>query len=241
MQFNPDSPETLPLSAAERHLMDKRPDTDREARLQEIRDQLALHSPADPASDLALPTAQLRLESAGLMLDLDLKEQAWQSARACIETFIAHQHFEDAALACQYVYLADHDDAIAAIGQAAWLSVTYPVNPHLTANVLELIINEMPDESDGAAVAAATAHYVVDMRCMANEQDELRLFTGSMLARVARRHSNIETQQMFDLWVERLELDVPEKFLVRLRNVIDVMVQQDWWFDRDVLQAALPD
>ena len=37
-----------------------------------------------------------------------------------------------------------------------------------------------------------------------------------------------------------LELGDPEKFLVRLRNVVDVLVQDDWWFDREELQRNLP-
>ena len=118
--------------------------------------------------------------------------------------------------------------------------MTYPVDPHLTANILNHIIDETPDESDGAAVAAAAAHFVADLRCTDQNRDELRLFTGANLARVARRHSNITTQQDFDQWVDRMELDQPDKFLVRLRNVIDVMVQFDWWFDREHLASELP-
>ena len=41
--------------------------------------------------------------------------------------------------------------------------------------------------------------------------------------------------------MKRLELDNPEKFLVRLRNVVDVLVQEDWWFDREQLQTEIPD
>jgi len=36
-------------------------------------------------------------------------------------------------------------------------------------------------------------------------------------------------------------LNDPDKFLVRLRNVVDVLVQDDWWFDRDALHAQLPE
>jgi hypothetical protein len=243
MHFNPDLTENLSLSAAERKLVDKLPDADSESRLRSLEEQISAFTlpVTDVHSQTASDIATQMLESAGLSLDLDRAEKAYEYARACVDIFIAHERFEDAALACQYVYLTEQADAVPALGQAAWLSVTYPVNPHLTANVMDLIINEMPDNSDGAAVAAATAHYVVDLRSNADEHGDLRLFTGAMLARVARRHSNIDSQQMFELWVERLELDDPAKFLGRLRNVVDVMVQDEWWFDRESLQAALPD
>jgi len=60
------------------------------------------------------------------------------------------------------------------------------------------------------------------------------------MADVARRLSNVDSQEAFDLWVEKLELNDPSKFLTRLRNVVDVLVQEDWWFDREELQNRLP-
>lgn len=234
-------PDTLKLSAAERRLLDDTTHADREQRLHTLLQTLEQTS-KDPGNPLiTLQRAELSLEIAGLQLDIDQRDNAWQHARPAVDTFVEHQQFEDAALAAQYVYLCDKEDAISAIGQAAWLAVTYPVRPQLTVNILDHIIDETPDDSDGAAVAAATAHYVADLRCSDKEHEQVKLFTGAMLARVARRHSNVENQQHFELWVERLQLDDPDKFFVRLRNVIDVMVQDDWWFDRDALTSALPD
>jgi len=229
----------LNWSDAERQLLDRASPADRELRLQDLQEQLQ-GLPEDNQS-FELQRAIINLEIAGLQLDLDEKDDAWRRARSVVDVLISHQHFEDAALACQYVYLCNKEDAICAIGQSAWLSVTYPVNPHLTVNVLDHIIDETPDESDGAAVAAATAHYVADIRSNDDEHEQIKLFTGAMLARVARRHSNVESQDKFERWVRILELDEPEKFLVRLRNVIDVMVQEDWWFDREALTSAIPD
>ncbi len=61
-----------------------------------------------------------------------------------------------------------------------------------------------------------------------------------LLGSVARRHSGIEEQEDFQAWLEKLELNDPSKFLVRLRNVIDVLVQDDWWVDRVAIHAKLP-
>jgi len=184
--------------------------------------------------------AEVALQLAGRLLDSDLKADAHNHARPAVDTFLTHEDFENAARACQYVYLAEQEDSIPAIGQAAWLAVTYPIDPALSATILEHIVDETPDESDGAAVAAATAHFLTDLRAKDKQHEELSMFTGGLLARVARRHSEGESQEDFAAWVERMELDQPEKFLVRLRNVIDVMVQTDWWFDREALKAALP-
>jgi hypothetical protein len=225
--------DNLRLSAAESALMDDASYTDRQQRLD------ALLNAVDNTTD-ALERAVLNLEAAALQLDFDEKTNAADRLRGLVGLFIEHEQFERAAMACRYRYLCDQEDAVSAIGQAAWLAITYPVDPNLTISILDHIIDETPDESDGAAVAAATAHYVVDLRAPADEKAHLHHVTGSMLARVAKRHSHIEDQQHFDLWARTLELDEPEKFLVRMRNVIDVMVQQDWLFDREQLRDALP-
>ncbi len=232
-------PGSLPLSDVERQYLDDPGYTDRHLQLDQLLQALE-QSPETRDSGQQLDRAACRLKIAGLQLDLDDRDNAWQHAHSTIEVFIEQHRIEDAALAAQYIYLCDKDDAVSAIGQAAWLAVTFPVDPHLTVNILDHIVDETPDKSDGAAVAAATAHYVVDLRAEDNNREQLELASGSMLARVARRHSGIEDQQQFDVWVQTLELDDPEKFLIRLRNVIDVMVQDTWWFDREALSNTLP-
>jgi hypothetical protein len=227
----PDHSDSLSLSSAERNLMDDPAYPDRLERLDSLTAQT--QQTTDPVA-----LAPLKLEIAGLHLDLDDRDSAGAALHGLIDIFIEQQQFEQAARTCQYHYLCEGDNAVSAIGQAAWLSVTYPVDPHLTVSILDNIVDETPDESDGAAVAAATAAYVVDIRAPDNEH--LQYVTGAMLARVAKRHSHIDDQSQFEVWARTLEIDEPEKFLVRLRNVIDVMVQTDWWFDRDKLRGEIP-
>jgi len=227
---------TPAMSDQEKQLLDKTPDSLVEARLDDIQSRLTGIHDGETGQ-----RAQLQLEAAGLLLDLDRKDEALATVRPLIDVFVELASFEDAALACQYTYLAGDDDAISALGHAAWLAVTYPVDPGLTANILNHIVDETPDDADGAAVAAATAHYVADVRQHLNPSNDVELFTAGMLAQVAKRHSNVQSQEEFELWVQRLELDDPDKFLVRLRNVIDVLVQEDWWFDRDELRRQIAD
>ena len=72
---------------------------------------------------------------------------------------------------------------------------------------------ETPDNSDGGAVAAATACYLADLRSEGQQRENLLFFTHRLLTDVARRHSKVQEQDIFDFWVERLELNDPGKFL----------------------------
>jgi hypothetical protein len=139
------------------------------------------------------------------------------------------------------LYLSDQPDSLIALGNGIWLGVTFPIDPEISIHLLSHVIDDTPDDADGAAVAAATALFLADMRAEDGpDKERLVFFSNQLLGNVARRHSGIESQEQFALWVQRLELNDPDKFLVRLRNVIDVLAQDDWWVDRDALQNELP-
>ena len=46
---------------------------------------------------------------------------------------------------------------------------------------------------------------------------------------------------MIDMWVERLELNQPDKFLPRLGMMLDIIVGDNWWIDREALRDVLPE
>lgn len=184
--------------------------------------------------------ADLQLQVARTLVGLERGDEAWPLARAAFDHFVDSDHYELAADACDVLFQANQAQSIAALGQGIWLAVTCPIDPELTVELLNHVIEETPDESDGAAVAAATALFLADVRAHGRQREDLMFFATQLLGAVARRHSGIDSAEQLDSWMERLELKEPEKFLVRLRNVVDVLVQDDWWFDRAALQERLP-
>jgi hypothetical protein len=181
------------------------------------------------------------LELARVLVRLQRMPDAWEAAREAFDIYVQAENWDGAVQACDVLFAAEQPESLAALGQGIWLAVTYPIDPELTVAMLQHVIDETPADSDGAAVAAASAAYVVDLRMPEGKaRDDLMFYTSQMLANVARRHSDVHDQAAFDRWFKRLELDDPAKFLVRLRNVVDVLVQDNWWFDREALQAKLP-
>ena len=207
-----------------------------EARLTAQRERIIAES---ESSDL-LSLAKLRLDEGELLNALERGDEAWKIVRPIVDLFTDAGEWELAAEACDVLSQSEHDDALVALANGIWLSVTFPVDPQVSISLLQYIIDDTPDDSDGAAVAAAVANYLIDMRANDDTHNDLSFFGTQMMGDVARRHSQIESQEQFDLWKKRLELDDPAKFLVRLRNVLDVMAQDDWWVDRDALRDALP-
>jgi hypothetical protein len=184
--------------------------------------------------------ANLQLQMARTLVNLERGVEAWPLGRAAFEIFIESDQFELAADACDVLFQANHSQSLAALGQGIWLAVTCPIDPELTIELLSHVIEDTPDHADGAAVAATTALFLADVRGQGRQREDLMFFATQLLGSVARRHSQVDTPAQLDAWMEQLELKEPEKFLVRLRNVVDVLVQDDWWFDREALQERLP-
>jgi hypothetical protein len=118
-----------------------------------------------------------------------------------------------------------------------WLAVSFPVDPELTLAMLMHVVEETPDHSDGAALAAVAARYVIDLRADNAQHENLALFANHLIAQVAARHSNVRDQAALDQWMDRLELRDPQVFLPRLGQVVDIIVGDAWWFDRDELRS----
>ncbi len=208
-----------------------------ELRLAELQQQLA-QMPADAPLEQRL---QLELDSGYALLELNRFDEASTQARGLFERALAANQWQQAVEACDILFQSEQADSIPALAHGIWLGVTFPIDPELTVAMLQHLIDETPDRSDGAAVAAAVANYIVDLRADEQSRENLLFFTNQLLGQVARRHSQVEEQEIFDFWVQQLELDQPDKFLPRLAKVLDVLVQDKWWFDRDALRALIPD
>jgi len=231
-------PDRLEDTAAESLRKDLGQQAELEARLVELREALnRLPEGAPPAE-----RAELQLEMARALQTLERGEEAWPLVMTAFGIFAEINDWEKAADACDVAYQADQPDSLIALGHGIWIGVTFPIDPEISVYLLSHVIDDTPDDSDGAAVAAATACFLADVRAEEGpEKERLSFFAHQLLGKVARRHSEVETQEQFEFWIDKLELNDPDKFLVRLRNVVDVLVQDQWWIDREAIQASIPE
>ena len=231
-------PNQLPDTAAESLRKNLGQQAELEGRLVELRHQLDRLPESAPAAE----RATLQLEMARALQILERGQEAWPLAMSAFGIFADGQDWENAADACDVAYQCDQPDSLVALGHGIWIGVTFPIDPEITIHLLSHVVDDTPDDADGAAVAAATACFLADVRTDEGpDRERLLFFSQQLLGNVARRHSEVGTQAQFEHWIERLELNDPDKFLVRLRNVVDVLVQDQWWIDREAIQAQLPE
>ena len=185
--------------------------------------------------------ARVKLDIAETRLALLDTKNAWDTARPLFDVFIEQQAWQDAIETCDVLFQCEQPESLAALGNGVWLAVTYPVPAQLTVAMLQHIVDETPDDSDGGAVAAMAANYIADIRTEGKEHERLTFFTRQMLAAVAKRHRGIENDpEMINTWIEILELNDVDALLSRLATMLDAFVGDHWWVDRDALRAALP-
>ena len=211
-----------------------------QASLEELLAQHQQHLRELPADTDAGDRARVLLDIALALVGLGQNADAWSHAREAFDAFLFKECWNEAVAACQLMYQSNQDHSIAALGQGVWLAVTYPITPQLTVDMLHYIVDETPDNSDGAAVAAMLAHYIADLRTEGKEHEDLTFLTSQLVAQVAKRHRNIEGQEYLNTWIEILELNDTKTLLSRLATILDVIVGDQWWFDRDELRGRLP-
>ena len=210
---------------------------DTQALLNSQLERLAAMTEATPVEE----RYTLELDIASSQLALENKTEARDLAKACFEHFIEMSLWQKAVEACDVMFQCDLDDSIIALANGVWLAVTFPISAETSVAMLQHIIDETPDNSDGAAVAAITAHYLADIRCEGDKAESLKFLATQMIAQVAKRHSQVNDQEMLEFWIERMELKDPAIFLPKLAKVLDIISNDKWWYDRDKLRQLIPD
>ncbi len=184
--------------------------------------------------------AFILLRMADSEVGLKLNDLAWNHARRAFESFIENEEWEAAVEACNLLYQTEQPASICALGQGIWLAVTFPIDVTLSINMLTHIIDETPARSDGAAIAAITAHYIADIRTDEDKHTSISFLTNNILARVAESHSDVKDQHSLDIWLQKLELKDPEQFLPRLAKILNIITEDKWWYDKDKLREKIP-
>lgn len=199
---------------------------------------MQLRSDCDP-----LTRAELHLEIAEIMLEINeagMQHAAWGLSRDAFKLALQVEAWETAVKACDVLYRVELPASVPALGNGIWLAVTYPIDPALSILMLNHLIDATPEKADGAAIAAAVAHYLADVRLEGEKRESMMFLTSAMLGKVAERHSQVQSQAQMNLWMNRLQLLEPAVFLPRLGQVLEAIVEGQWWYDREWLRSQLP-
>lgn len=214
--------------------------TAQENTLQQNLDQYMQHFNALTENSDAVEKAKLMLDIAECHLGLDQQKEAHDWAEKTFLTFLKNHEWQFAVDCCDIIYNSAQDDSLIALGNGIWLAVTFPVDPNVSVQMLHHIVDETPDDSDGAAVAAMLAHYLAETRSNEKDYKNLTFLTNQITAQVAKRHRGIEDESTMQTWIKMYELDDVSKLLPKMAVILDTIVGENWWYDRDEIRSQLP-
>ena len=214
--------------------------TAQEKTLQQDLEEHLQHYNELPRDCDALEKARLMLDIAECYLGLDEQLEAHDWALKTFDTFIQHSEWQLAVDACDIIYNSNQNDALHALGNGIWLAVTFPIDPVISVQMLHHIVDETPDDSDGAAVAAMLAHYLAETRARDSEHKNLTFLTNQILTQVAKRHRDINDENTIRTWIKMYELDELDKLLPKMAVILDTIVGDHWWYDRDAIRSQIP-
>jgi len=173
--------------------------------------------------------------------ELDEGAEAWEAAREAFDLCMAQEDWQGATRAGDALFLTNEAQALKGLAHAIWLAVTFPIEIKATHDVLERLINEAAHD-DIAAVAAATAYYIADLRGGDDASGKEARDNGArIVSNVSWSHGGVKDQEAFDIWFRIHNLDDPETFLPLLSESLEKMTDGDWWYDRDALRARIPE
>jgi hypothetical protein len=214
--------------------------TAQEHTLQQDLDQYMSHFNALAKNSDELEKAKLMLDIAECHLGLDQQQEAHDWAEKTFLTFVDNNDWQLAVDCCDIIYNSNQNDSLIALGNGIWLAVTFPVDPNVSVQMLHHIVDETPDDSDGAAVAAMLAHYLAETRANDKDYKNLTFLTNQITAQVAKRHRNISDEATMQTWIKMYELDDVSKLLPKMALILDTIVGENWWYDRDEIRSRLP-
>ncbi len=214
--------------------------TPQEQTLQQDLEQYMQHFNALPDDCDALEKARLMLDIAECHLGLEELPQAHDWAQKTFHTFLDREQWQLAVDCCDIMYNSGQADALVALGNGIWLAVTFPIDPTVSVQMLHHIVDETPDDSDGAAVAAMLAHYLAETRADEKSHENLTFITNQIIAQVAKRHRGIDDEKTIQTWIKMYQLDDISSLLSKMAVILETIVGEQWWYDRDEIRSRLP-
>ncbi len=208
--------------------------------LQQNLEQYMQHFNALTENSDALEKAKLMLDIAECHLGLEQQKEAHDWAKDTFDTFIKNSEWQSAVDSCDIIYNSNQQDSLIALGNGIWLAITFPIDPNVSIQMLHHIVDETPDDSDGAAVAAMLAHYLAETRADEKDHRNLTFLTSQIIAQVAKRHRGINDEKTIQTWIKMYELDDISKLLPKMALILDTIVAENWWYDRDEIRNQLP-
>ncbi|MBF0284751.1 MAG: hypothetical protein HQL51_09860 [Magnetococcales bacterium] len=134
-----------------------------------------------------------------------------------------------------------HPDVHKALAQAAWMALKWDApTPEATVILYNLLVTIGPRHRAAGALSSL-ANLLVKLRGPRHADPELAHAQALQMLRFTSNAQGVEpdNQEAFLQWVADHQLNDPEVIIPPVFELIDALVQGDWWIDREAVQQEM--
>ncbi|HIJ84290.1 MAG TPA: hypothetical protein HPQ00_08810, partial [Magnetococcales bacterium] len=126
-----------------------------------------------------------------------------------------------------------------ALAQRIWVGLKTETPASEVVLALFHLLNTLGPRHDVAGPIAALAHFMAKHRTPDHPDRDLAMGQAQQMFHRVCEEKGVVGEEAFKIWVKHSRLDDPNHYVPIVMHLLDVMVGDVWWFDRDLLQKEL--
>lgn len=126
-----------------------------------------------------------------------------------------------------------------ALAQRIWVALKTETPASECVLALFHLLNTLGPRHDVAGPIAALAHFLAKHRTPNHPDRELAMGQAQQMFHRVCEEKGVVGEESFKIWVKNNRLDDPNHYVPIVMHCLEVMVGDEWWFDRSLLQREL--
>jgi hypothetical protein len=126
-----------------------------------------------------------------------------------------------------------------ALAQRVWVGLKSDAPAADVVLSLFHLLNTLGSKHEIAGPIAALAHLIAKNRTPDHEDRDLAMGQAQQMFNLVCENLGVVGEEPFQKWVASSKLDDPNHYIPIVMNCLDIMVGDDWWFDREQLQKEM--
>ncbi len=166
--------------------------------------------------------------------------EEWKMNKAAIARFAKDSNWPEALKLLKVLSTKHRNKEIyKALAMRVWICLKSDAPSAEVVLSLFHLLNTLGSKHEIAGPIAALAHLIAKNRTPEHKDHDLALGQAQQMFNLVCENAGIVGDDAFQKWVKANQLDNPNHYVPIVMNCLDIMVGDDWWFDRDKLQAEM--
>ncbi len=166
--------------------------------------------------------------------------EEWNEDRKALDQFSREGNWEEVLKILKRLSTKHRNKEIyKALAQRVWVGIKYQAPAIEVVQSLFHLLNTFGAKHELASNICALAHLMAKHRTPDHEDRDLAIGQSQQMFAIVCDAWKIIGEEAFQIWVKANHLDQPDHYLPPLMKGLEIMVGDEWWIDRDKLQAEL--